>query len=386
MTPLPPGPLAGIRVVDLTRVLAGSLCTRQLADLGADVIRVGDPSGTEVMHGASAANVARNKRSILVDLRRPAGRDVFLRLCESADVVVENFRPEVKHRLRVDPESVWAVNDRVVYGSISGFGQNGPYADRPGVDLVAQALSGLMSITGAPGSGPWPAGTALSDIAAGSFLTQGILAALIARERTGRGQHVCSSVLEAAVSFMDPYASRYLMEGQVSAQAGGNPTNLPMGTFRTKDGWVTLAAQFAWESFAAALGSKAIADDPRFATAASRAANWPALRELLAETLAGATTGYWVETLVGAKVPVSAVNGVDGMLADPQVRHLRMAERLDWGEGEYWGIRHAVTLSETPASIRRPPPEPGADTDDILREYGFDAPEIERLRAERIVG
>jgi crotonobetainyl-CoA:carnitine CoA-transferase CaiB-like acyl-CoA transferase len=362
------------------------LCTRQLADLGADVVRIGDPAGADVMHGASAANVARNKRSILVDLRRSEGRDVFLRMCESADVVVENFRPEVKYRLRVDPESVWAVNDRVVYGSISGFGQDGPYADRPGVDLVAQALSGLMSITGGPGSGPWPAGTALSDIAAGSFLTQGILAALIARGRTGRGQHVCSSVLEAAVSFMDPYASRYLMEGQLPAQTGGNPTNLPTGTFRTRDGWVTLAAQFAWESFTAALGNPVIANDPRFATAASRAVNWPALRELMAQTLAGETTEHWVEVLVAAEVPVAAVNGVDGMLNDPQVRHLRLAERLDWGEGEYWGIRHPVSLSETPVTIRRPPPEPGADTDDILRECVYGATEIERMRAEGIVG
>ena len=379
------GPLGGIRVVDLTRVLAGPLCTRQLADLGAEVVRVGDPHGTDVMTGASAANVARNKRSVLVDLRKPQGRAVFLRLCRDADVVVENYRPAVKYRLGVGPDSVWSVNPRVVYASISGFGQDGPYADRPGVDLVAQAMSGLMAITGAPGSGPWPAGTALSDIAAGSFLTQGIIAALYVRERTGLGQHVHTSVFEAAVSFMDPYITRYLIDGDLPAQSGGNPTGMPMCTFRTVDGWVVLAAQFDWPGFVAAVDDPGLRpDDARFADAHSRALYREELRAILSQVLARQTTTYWVQRLVTRGIPACGVDTVAELVENPQARHLRMIQQLPdgaGGDGAFWAVRHPVTLNQTPASLRSRPAEPGQHTDDVLGACGYSAAELAALRA-----
>jgi crotonobetainyl-CoA:carnitine CoA-transferase CaiB-like acyl-CoA transferase len=381
------GPLDGVRVVDLTRVLAGPLCTRQLADLGAEVIRIGDPHGTDVMTGASAANVARNKRSVLIDLRQPRGRAVFLRLCEDADVVVENYRPGVKYRLGVGPDAVWSVNPRVVYASISGFGQDGPYADRPGVDLVAQAMSGLMAITGAPGSGPWPAGTALSDIAAGSFLTQGILAALYARERTGRGQYVHTSVFEAAVSFMDPYITRYLIDGDVPAQSGGNPTGMPMGTFRTADGWVVLAAQFDWPGFVAAVDAPGLRPgDARFADARSRARYRDELHAILAQVLRTETTSHWVERLVARGIPACGVDTVAELVDNPQARHLRMIQRLpDGGDGAFWAVRHPVTLEQTPTSLRTSPAEPGQHTDEVLRACGFSAADLAALRASGTV-
>lgn len=380
------GPLEGIRVLDLTRVLAGPLCTRQLADLGADVVHIAAPGVTGVMGGASAANVARNKSSVVLDLRRSSGREVFLRLCAEADVVVENFRPDVKERLRIGPEDVWTANRGIVYASISGFGQHGPYRDRPGVDMIAQAASGLMSITGGPGTGPWPTGTALSDIAAGTFLAQGVLAALLARARTGIGQHVHTSVYEAAVSVMDPYFSRYLMENEIARQTGGNPTAQPMGAFETADGWIAVAAMFAWERFTEAFGGSGIAADERFATPASRSRNWPELRELMAERFAQESTGHWVDVLVAAGIPAAPVMDVAEAVRDPQFQALDLITEIPWGDRTYAGVRHPVSFSATPTAIRTAPRKPGADTVDVLQAAGVTPTEIERLRAERVLG
>ena len=239
------GPLAGIRVLDLTRARAGPTCVRQLTDLGAEAIALQSPLGGGAFSslGADGANLHRNKRSVAVDLTTDGGRAVFFRLVERADVVVENFRPGVKYRLGIEPDAVWAVNHRVVYASISGFGQSGPYADRPGVDQIAQGLGGLMSVTGPPGSGPWRVGIAVSDTAAGTLLTQGVLAALIARDRTGRGQWVHTSLLEAMVSFMDFQATRWLIDGEVPGQEGNqHPTMVPMGAYPTADGYLNVSA------------------------------------------------------------------------------------------------------------------------------------------------
>ncbi len=250
-----PGPLSGYRVVDLTQARAGPVCTRQLADLGAEVISIGHP-GRGDLGGTDRWNLTRNKRSVLLDLARPEGRGVFLELCKSCDVLVENFRPAVKHRLRIGPEDVWEVNRRLVYGSISGFGQTGPYAERPGVDQIAQGMSGIMSVTGPPGTGPWRAGIAISDMAAGTLLTQGILAALLERERTGRAQWVHTSVLEAMINFMDFQAVRW-PNGEACPEQVGNdhPTVVPMGCFRTGDGYVNLAALSDWGTFCEAVDS-----------------------------------------------------------------------------------------------------------------------------------
>ncbi len=266
------GPLAGIRVVDLTRARAGPTCVRQLTDLGAEAIAVQSPAGGGVFSslGADGANLHRNKRAVAVDLATPDGLAVFFRLVERADVVVENFRPGVKYRLGIGPDAVWAVNPRVVYASISGFGQTGPYASRPGVDQIAQGLGGLMSVTGPPGSGPWRVGIAVSDTAAGTLLTQGVLAALFARERTGRGQWVHTSLLEAMVSFMDFQATRWLIDGVVPGQEGNqHPTMVPMGAYPTADGHLNLAAMGDFGQFCELIDAPELADDPRYRDFAS---------------------------------------------------------------------------------------------------------------------
>ncbi len=375
------GPLVGIRVVDLTHARAGPTCTRQLADLGADVIRVSHPQRGFRLGGSDDQNLMRDKRSILVDLTTEGGHEVFLRLCDRADVVVENFRPSVKHRLRIDPDTVWARNPRVVYASISGFGQTGPYADRPAVDQIAQGTAGLMSVTGPPGSGPWRAGIAVSDTAAGTFLTQGVLAALIARGRTGRGQWVHTSLVEALVNFMDFQAVRWLNEGEVPGQAGNDhPTVFPMGTYRTADGLLNLSAMGTWARFCETVGAATLGDDPRFAEADTRVAHRDELREELEAVLAGATTAEWVERLTAAGYPAGPVLRVDEVFADPQVRHLDLVRVVPHAlDGDVSVLRHPVTFTDTPASVRAAAAVPGRDTAAVLAELGYESPDIAAL-------
>ena len=236
-----PGALEGIRVVDLTIARAGPTCVRQLADLGAEVIRVSAPNRLD-LPGSDSHNLHRNKRSMVLDLKQEAGRSVLYRLAESADVFVENFRSDVKERLGIDYPTLSGLNPRLIYASLSGFGQDGPYARRPALDQIIQGMSGLMSVTGPPGGGPWRAGIAISDTAAGTFLAQGVLAALFARERTGRGQWVHTSLFEALVNFMDFQAARWLVEAEIPGQAGNDhPTLFPMGLFETLDGSINIA-------------------------------------------------------------------------------------------------------------------------------------------------
>src|SRR4051795_5867355 len=294
------GPLHGLLVVDLTRARSGPTCVRQLADLGAEVIAIVAPAGGGPFssEGSDGANLQRNKRSMVVDLTTSEGRGIFFRLAARADVVVENFRPGVKYRLGIEPDAVWAVNPRVVYGSISGFGQDGPYASRPGVDQIAQGLGGLMSVTGPPGSGPWRVGIAISDTAAGTLLTQGVLAALIARDRTGRGQWVHTSLLEAMVSFMDFQAARWLIDSEVPRQEGNqHPTMVPMGAYPTADGWLNVAALRDFRAFCTLLGAPEFADDPRYVDFASRHAHRSDLDADLARILRTRTTAEWVDRL-----------------------------------------------------------------------------------------
>ena len=280
------GPLVGIRVVDLAVARAGPTCVRQLADFGADVVQVCPPTGaiSFASGGSDGANLHRNKRSVIIDLATEAGRAVLLRLVERADVLVENFRPAVKHRLRIDPDSLWAVNPRLVYASISGFGQDGPYADRPGVDQIAQGLGGVMSVTGPPGTGPSRVGIAVSDTAAGTILTQGVLAALIARDRTGRGQWVHTSLLESMISFLDFQAARWLIDHEVPGQVGNqHPTIVPMGTYPTADGHVNVSAMGDFSGFCSMIDAPEIANDPRFADGASRVEHRNELDALIGE-------------------------------------------------------------------------------------------------------
>lgn len=375
-----PGPLAGTRVLDLTRARAGPTCVRQLADLGADVVQIGHPRKGD-LRGSDYHNLHRNKRSILVDLAHDGGRAAFLRMVEAADVVVENFRAPVKHRLGIDYETLARVNPRLVYASLSGFGQEGPYAARPGLDPVAQGMGGLMSVTGEPGSGPWRAGIAVSDTAAGTFLTQGVLAALLVRERTGRGQWVHTSLLEAMVNFMDFQAERWLIDGEVPEQAGNDhPTLFPMGTYATRDGHLTVAAVMGWDRFLDAIDGRDIEADPRFADAASRARHRAALARAIEAKLRARDTAEWVEILNAAGLPSGPVYRMDEVFADPQVRHLAMTRTVRHAtDGDVELLRWPVTLSETPAGVRCAAPVPGADAEALLRELGFGDAEVRAL-------
>ena len=349
--------------------------------MGADVITISHPRRGD-LGGSDALNLNRNKRSMLVDLSVDAGRRILFELCADADALVENFRPGVKHRLQIGPEAVWERNPRVVYASISGFGQTGPYADRPGVDQIAQGLGGLMSVTGAPGSGPWRTGIAVSDTAAGTLLAQGILAALIARQRTGRGQWVHTSLLEAMVGFMDFQAARWLNDGEVPVQEGNeHPTLTGMGTYAASDGLINVAAIGSWSSFCAAIGAPELATDPDFRTHRDRLGRRPELRARLGRILAGATVAEWVERLNAAGFPAGPVLSVDEALADPQVRHLEMVTEA----GASRVLRHPVTFSETPASVRTAAPVAGADTAAVLTELGYAEHQIAELAAAGVV-
>ncbi|HZD67285.1 MAG TPA: CaiB/BaiF CoA-transferase family protein [Acidimicrobiales bacterium] len=391
------GPLADVAVLDLTVARAGPTCVRQLADWGAQVTRVepppalGDRTGTgERRHGSDFQNLHRNKASLTLDLSTPAGREVLGRLAKRADVVVENMRPAVKHRLGVDYETLRAANPGLVYGSISGFGQDGPYADRAGVDQIAQGMGGLMSVTGAPGEGPMRAGIPVADLAAGLYLAVGILAALHRRAATGEGGWVTTSLLEAMVAMMDFQATRWTVDGEVPGQAGNHhPTLLPTGCFPTADGWVNVAGSGGrlLARLCEAIGLPDLPTDPRFDTTEGRSAHREELNGLITERLATRTTSEWVATLNQAGVPCGPVYGMDQVFADPQVAHLGLVAPVAHPDlGTLDLVRNPVRLAGTgwPA-MRAATPEPGADTEAVLAEAGLDPEEIEALRHQGVV-
>jgi formyl-CoA transferase len=359
-----------------------------LADLGAQVVQITRPSadGADAgFPGFDHENLHRNKRSITLNLQTNAGRDAFYRLAQQADVVVENFRADVKHRLKINYETLSALNPRIVYGSISGFGQDGPYGSRPGVDQIAQGLSGLMSVTGPPGSGPWRVGVPISDLCAGLYLAHGVMAALIERERSGAGQWVQTSLLEAAVAMLDFQATRWLIRGEVPAQAGNDhPTGFPTGVFPVKDGTINIAAtgDRQFREFLRALGVEDYANDERFSTPAARNTHRAELRDLVEDVLRTRTASEWIEVLNGAGVPCGPILTIDATFQDPQVRHLQLSQTVHSPTyGDLDIVRSPVRLSRTSTSLRRAAPRPGADTDDVLAEYGFTAAEIADLRA-----
>jgi formyl-CoA transferase len=376
------GPLHGIRMVDLTRARSGPTCVRQLADLGADVVQVADPRSGDIA-GSDSANLQRNKRSVALDLHHPDGLAAFLALTDRADVLVENMRPSVKHRLGIGPEVCMARNPRLVYASISGFGQDGPYAERGGLDQVAQGMGGLMSVTGPPGTGPWRVGIAISDTASGTFCTQGVLAALLARERTGRGQWVHTSLLESMINVMDFQACRWLTDGEVPPQQGNDhPTFFPMGTYRCADGYVNIAGLKGLDAFLGVLGLGHLLDDPRFATDADRKANRDAFNAACETRLAAMRVHDVVEQCNALDIPAGPVYAVDQVFADPQVRHLDVHERRTDGNGrEVALLRYPVTLTDTPASIRSGPPRSGGDTRAVLAELGYGPDAVAALLA-----
>ncbi|ORW24377.1 CaiB/BaiF CoA transferase family protein [Mycobacterium palustre] len=370
----PAGPLAGVKVLGLTRARAGPTCTRQLADLGADVVEIsapGDDLSSAAFGGSDGVNLNRNKRSMTLDLRTPAGLEIFLELVDRSDVVVENFRPGVKHRLGIDPQSLMKRNPRLVYASLSGFGQDGPYADRPAVDQVIQGMSGLMSVTGPPGSGPWRTGIAVFDVATGQMLAQGIIAALFARERTGRGQWVHTSLLETAISMMDFQAVRWLIDGVVPASTGNAHPSMPLkggSTLATSDGYVNVAALGGIDRLLAAIGLEAVDGE-----AADR------LQERVAAVLASRTTAEWVDQLAGV-VPCGPVLQMDEVFADPQVEHLNMSCPVTAEGGRVVNVLRApLNFSETKPSVRRGPYRPGEHTEELLAELAHGSVDAGRV-------
>ncbi|PSC03554.1 formyl-CoA transferase [Alsobacter soli] len=388
--------LDGLVVLDLTRVRAGPTCCRVLADFGADVIKIEAPPGVDPnenmsgpRHGYDMQNLHRNKRSVTLNLKRPEGREVFLRLVKNADVVVENFRPDVKDRLGIDYETLRRVNKRVILASISGFGQTGPYRDRAGFDQIAQGMGGLMWVTGLPGQGPVRAGVAVADSTAGIYAATGILVALQERERSGEGQWVHTSLLQAQIALCDFQAALYLVDGKVPGQAGNDhPYSTPMGVVETADGFINIGVggEGHWASFCRAIERPDLMQDPDFATQAERFRNRPRLREILANVFSQRTSAEWLERLEREHVPAGPIYRMDEVFADPQVQHLGMAAPVHHpARGEIRVVGQPVALSRTPASVVSAVPDPGEHTDEILARAGYQAGEIEQLRRAGVV-
>jgi formyl-CoA transferase len=332
--------------------------------------------------GADFMNLHRNKRSLTLDLKSEAGIALFRRMATQADVVVENFRPDVKQRLGIAYPDLRAINPRIVYASISGFGQDGPYAKRPGFDQIAQGMGGLMSVTGLPGQGPMRAGIPLADLTSGLFCALGILTALLEREQSGEGQWVRTSLLQAQAFMLDFQAARYLVHGEVAGQAGNNhPTSIPTGVFRTSDGYLNIATsgQAIWERCARAIGAEALAAHPDYATGALRSRNRDALNAALQEIFLAGTTVTWVDRLNAAGVPCGPIYDIGQMFADPQVRHLGVAARVEGTEIDL--MAQPVALGRTPSRLAAPPPARGEHVDEVLAEFGLSPDEVAALRA-----
>ncbi len=388
--------LSRYTVLDLTRVRSGPTCVRQLADWGANVIKIempegldqGDPMGGP-RQGPDFQNLHRNKRGMTLNLKDPAGVEILKKLAEKADVVVENFRPDVKHRLGIDYEALSKVNPRLVYASISGFGQDGPYAERPGFDQIAQGMGGLMSITGLPGQGPVRVGIPIADLCAGLFAAQGIMVALLEREVSGKGQWVNTSLLQAQIFMLDFQAARWLMAGEVPKQAGNNhPTSIPTGVFKTADGHMNIAAtgQRIWERFCKAVGKAEWIEDPRYKSGADRSKNRDQLNAEIEAVTLTRTSAEWVEALNEAGVPCGPIYAINEVFADPQVQHLGIAQKLNGGNrGEVAYVGQPVVLSRTPSQVVTHPPAIGEHTEEILGGLGFDAAAIADLRARQVV-
>ena len=393
------GPLSHIRVLDLTIARAGPTAVRLLADWGADVIKIEPParldhsgrSITGARRGPDEQNLHRNKRSLGLNLKSDRGREVFMDLVRDSDVVVENFRSEVKFKLGVDYESVRAVNPGIIYASISGFGQDGPYGKRPGVDQIVQGMSGLMSVTGEPGRGPMRVGVAISDTSAGMFLGQGILLALLHRERTGEGQWVHTSLLEAMMCKLDFQGARYTMSGEVAEQQGNDhPTQVPMGTFLASDGHVNIAAfgDVMWQRFCDALEAKDLFEHPDYQSVRERSARRDQIRADMNAVTATFTVAELVARLNAAGVPCGPINTIGDGFEDPQVKHLGVAMPAPHAElGDVRLIRSPINLSEFPHpdAFDRAAPDTGADTLSVLGEIGMSEEEVEALTAAGVV-
>jgi crotonobetainyl-CoA:carnitine CoA-transferase CaiB-like acyl-CoA transferase len=388
-------PLSHIRVLDLTLARAGPTCVRHLADWGADVIRI-EPPGSQgedaagMRHGFDFQNLHRNKRAIRLDLKAAEGHAAFMRLVETADVVVENMRPAVKQRLRIAWDDVRAVNPCIVYGSISGFGQDGPYGHRAGVDQIAQGMGGLMSITGAPGQGPMRVGVPIDDLVAGTLLALGISMALVERTRTGVGRWVTTSLLEAQVFMLDFQAARWLMAGEVAGQAGNDhPTGIPTGVFPTSDGHINIAASSGrmWERLCEVIGHAEWKDKPEWRTQNGRSKDRAALNSAIGEITRLQPAAHWISLFDEAGIPCGPIYSIDQVFADPQVQHLGMAtpmRRPPASGGDTLAVASPLNFSGLSRGIRRATPDAGDHTDEVLHSVGYSEAEIAALRAKGI--
>ncbi|MDI1265860.1 MAG: CaiB/BaiF CoA-transferase family protein [bacterium] len=395
-TQAPSLPLSRFKVLDLTLARAGPSCVRTLADWGADVIRIEPPpeaaEASEVVgrrDGSDFQNLHRNKRAMTLNLKTDEGRKIFMRLAEQADVIVENMRPSVAKRLGVDFESVRKRNPRIVYGSISGFGQYGPYTERPSIDQIAQGMTGIMSVTGFPGQGPLRVGVAVTDIMAGAFLAQGILIALLDREVSGQGRWVQTSLIEAGITLMDFQATRWTMDKKVPPQEGNfHPTNTPMGLYPTSDGFLNLAATSNknFVKFCKLIDREKMGTDQRFATAPLRARNKEALNEMIAGALCARSTREWFEIMVGAGIPCGPVYNVKDVFADPQVETLRIKRSVKHPRlGEVDLIAQPCEITGFDRALRSATPDLGEHNQEILASLGFDADGIEKLKAAKAI-
>jgi formyl-CoA transferase len=386
-------PLARFKVLDLSRVRAGPTCARMLADWGADVLKVESPEGDSGMggerHGPDFQNLHRNKRSLQLNLKAPEGLEILKKLVAGADVLVENFRPDVKFRLGIDYESLKPINKRLVYGSISGFGQDGPYRERPGFDQIAQGMGGLMSITGEPGHGPMRVGIPVADLTAGIFCAMGVLVALLEREVSGEGQWVHSNLLAAQIAMLDFQAARWTIGHEVPGQAGNDhPTSMPTGVYVTADGHFNIGASgdAIYARFCKVIGAPQLATDPRFKTNADRSKNRRDMAEAINAITRHKTSADWIEILNEAGVPCGPINSIDQVFADPQVKHLNITRHVAHKVlGDVEVIGQAVELSRTPWGVHSPTPEPGEHTEAVLRELGYDTAAIADLRTRKVV-
>ena len=388
--------LSHIRVIDLTRVRSGPTAVRQLADWGADVIKVEAPESVEPdgalgasRHTSDFQNLHRNKRSITLNLKQPEAVEILMKLVETSDVVVENFRPDVKDRLGVDYESLKLRNPRIILASISGFGQDGPYAKRPGFDQIAQGMGGLMSITGAPGEGPMRVGIPVADLTAGLFCAMGIQTALLEREKSGIGQWVNTSLLQAQIFMLDFQAARWLSEKHVAGQAGNNhPTSVPTGVFKTSNGSINLAVagETIWRRFVEAVDKKEWLEMHEFKDAKQRLKNRDYLNKLIEEVTISKTSDEWVVKLEKVGVPCGPINSIDKVFSDQQVKHLGIAQSVDtipFGQTELVG--QPFNLSRSPSIMKQRPPEKGEHNADVLLDLGFINEELDEFKSKNII-
>jgi len=388
--------LSRFRILDLTRARAGPTSTKQFADFGADVIKVEQPaSGGERnqlsgdRHSFDMQNLHRNSRSITLDLKNPKAKQIFYRLVKTADIVVENFRPDVKFRLGIDYETLKAINPRIILASISGFGQDGPYVARPMFDQISQGMSGIMSVTGKPGCGPMRAGVAITDITAGYIAACGMLTALLEREVSGQGQWVQSSLIQAGVAMMDFQAAKYLQKGEIPTQVGNDhPTSMPTSCYECTDGYINVAAtgQVMWLNLCDAVGKPELKEDPRFITEPLRVKHRDDLNNILIQIFKTKEKAYWVQLLNDVGVPTGPIYDMSEVFSDPQVISQNMVAEVEHPKlGNLKLVNQALKLNRTPAEVKTATPELGEHTESLLNELGYSKEEILEFVNEKVV-